>query len=195
MQNFKNKLYNYESPAPEDIWDRIAGELQNERVFQVPLQRKSKLLFYSAAAAASIVIVLFAALFIKHQGGKNFISRQKTSSQLAQKMKDSIRQNQQILESIIHDPIEKKDIIANDLDEKDKYKKYLTVAGPEGQPVKISQKVATLILYADNEFPPRPIWSNKICKWQEIMLSSTISPTSANLVDLIEMAANSNSLE
>jgi len=196
MQNFKNKLYNYESPAPEDIWDRIAGELQNEKVFDVTLHRRSKVLFYSAAAAASILLVLFASLFIKHQGEKNFITNhQKTSSQLAQKMKDSIRQNQQILESIIHDPNEKKDIIASDLNEKDKYKKYLTVAGPEGQPVKISQKVATLILYADNEFPPKPIWSNKICKWQEIMLSSTISPTSANLVDLIEMAASSNNLE
>lgn len=195
MQNFKNKLYNYESPAPEDIWDRIARELQNEKVIEVPLHRRSKVFFYSVTAAASVLLVLFASLFFKNQKQNNLNDAGKNNTVLlAKKTKDSIQLNQKILESIIHNPKEKEEIISgNTL--KNFGKKYLTVAGPEGQAVKISPKVATLILYADNEFPPRPVWSNKICKWQEIMLSSTISPTSANLVDLIQMAANSNTLE
>jgi hypothetical protein len=103
--------------------------------------------------------------------------------------------NQKILETIIHNPPEKKEIIAKDLTKESHGKKYLTVAGPEGQPVKISPKVATLIVSADHEFPPKPVWSKKIDKWKKIMLSSTISPTSANLVDLIQVAANNDRLE
>ncbi len=32
MQSFKNKLYNYEAPPPEEIWQHIDEELQNEKV-------------------------------------------------------------------------------------------------------------------------------------------------------------------
>lgn len=195
MENFKNKLYNYEAQPPEHLWDNIAKETQNKKVIKMPLHSRSKLFFYSATAAASIVVILFASLFIKHQRQNNFQSvQQENSTLLAKKIKDSIQLNQKILESIIQNPKEKEEIIS-EKKLKNLGKKYLTVAGPEGQPVKISPKVATLIVYADKEFPPRPIWSNKICKWQEIMLSSTISPTSANLVDLIQVAANSDHLE
>lgn len=193
MQNFKNKLYNYEAAPPEQLWDDIVEQIQNEKVIDLRLNRRPRLLFYSATAAASIIIVLFASLFIKHHEENNRTDQQKAAL-LAQKNSDSIRLNHQLLEAIIHNPQEKKAIISGSSAEVTK-KKYLTIAGPEGQPVKISPKVATLILYADNEFPPRPIWSNKICKWQEIMLSSTVSPTSANLVDLIQMAASSDHLE
>lgn len=193
MQNFKNKLYNYEAAPPEQLWDDIVEQIQNEKVIDLRLNPRPRLLFYSATAAASIIIVLFASLFIKHHEENNRTDQQKAAL-LAQKNSDSIRLNHQLLEAIIHNPQEKKAIISGSSAEVTK-KKYLTIAGPEGQPVKISPKVATLILYADNEFPPRPIWSNKICKWQEIMLSSTVSPTSANLVDLIQMAASSDHLE
>jgi hypothetical protein len=168
-------------------------EIQNKKVIKMPLHRRSKLFFYSATAAASIVIVLFASLVFKQQQENRF-NKQQNVILLAQKVKDSIRLNQQILEAIIHNPKEKEEIISkNKL--RNLGKKYLTVAGPEGQPVKISPKVATLIVYADKEFPPRPVWSNKICKWQEIMLSSTISPTSANLVDLIQLASATDHFE
>lgn len=193
MQNFKNKLYNYEAPPPEPVWEQICEEIQNKKVIKMPLHRRSKLFFYSATAAASIVIVLFASLVFK-QRQENRFNKQQNAILLAQKVKDSIRLNQQILEAIIHNPKEKEEIISkNKL--RNLGKKYLTVAGPEGQPVKISPKVATLIVYADKEFPPRPVWSNKICKWQEIMLSSTISPTSANLVDLIQLASATDHFE
>jgi len=69
------------------------------------------------------------------------------------------------------------------------------VAGPEGQPVKISPKAATLIIAANNDFPPKPTWSKKVDKWQKIMLSSTISPTFAGIADLVVDASNMEKLQ
>ncbi len=193
MQNFKNKLYHYETPPPEDVWKHIAEELQHEEVINLYARRKSKFLFYGATAAASVVIIFVGSLFFnKNKEADTTASTQTKHELLAEKVEDSMNLNQKILESIIHNPQEKKDIISKDLS---KTKKYLTVANPEGQPVKISPKVATLIISADHEFPPKPVWNKKIDKWQKIMLASTISPTSVNLIDLIQLAANSENVE
>ncbi len=195
MQNFKNKLYHYETPPPEEIWEQIAEELQNEKVINLYSHRKSKFLFYGATAAASVVIIFVGSLFFKKNKESNSTANIESPRELlAEKIKDSINLNQKILESIIHNPQEKKEIISKDLSE-NKTKKYLTVANPEGQPVKISPKVATLIISADHEFPPKPVWNKKIDKWQKIMLASTISPTSVNFIDLIQLAANSENIE
>jgi hypothetical protein len=194
MQNFKNKLYHFETPPPEGIWDEIAEELQNEKVIQMHGHRKSKFLFYGATAAASVIIIFLGSIFFNKS--KDLIPtakvQTKTDRLLAKKIKDSITLNQKILESIIHNP-EKKEVAQKA--SKNDHKKYLTIAGPEGQPVKISPKVATLIISADHEFPPKPVWSNKINKWQKIMLSSTASPTSANLIDLMKLVSKSDDLE
>ena len=197
MENFKNKLYHFEATPPQEAWDEIAEELQNKKVIHIHGKRRSNFLFYGATAAASIVIIFLGSLFFKKNKSANPESdvTVKVNRLLAQKIKDSINLNQKILETIIHNPPEKKEIIAKDLTKESHGKKYLTVAGPEGQPVKISPKVATLIVSADHEFPPKPVWSKKIDKWKKIMLSSTISPTSANLVDLIQVAANNDRLE
>jgi hypothetical protein len=192
MQNFKNKVYHFETPPPEAIWDKIAEELQNEKVIQMHGHRKSKFLFYGATAAASVIIIFLGSLFFNKN--KDLIPtakiQTKTDHLLAQKIKDSITLNQKMLESIIHNPQKKE--VAEKAFKNESNKKYLTVAGPEGQPVKISPKVATLIISADHEFPPKPVWSNKISKWQKIMLSSTAS---ANLIDLVKLAAKSDDLE
>jgi len=202
MQDFKNKLYNYETPPPGEIWHNIAKELQiaeeaeDEKVVKISAHRKSTLLFYGATAAASVVIIFIGSLFFnknKHVNPATNIPAN-TNKILAQKIKDSINLNQRILESIIHNPKEKKEIIAKNQNQKIS-KKYLTVANPEGQPVKISPKVATLIISADNGFPPKPVWNKKISKWQKIMLSSTVSPTSANLIDLVKLAAKNDNIE
>jgi len=195
MQDFKNKLYNYETPPPEETWDHIAEELQNEKVINLHTHKKSKFLFYGATAAASVVIIFVGSLFFKkNKESKSTANIVSTHELLAEKIKDSINLNQKILESIIHNPQEKKEIISKNPTQNTS-KKYLTVANPEGQPVKISPKVATLIISADNEFPPRPVWNKKINKWQKIMLASTISPTSVNFIDLIQLAANSENIE
>ena len=197
MQDFKNKLYNYETPPPEEIWNSISEEMQNEKVINISDHRKSKFVFYAAAAAISLVIIFLGSLFFKNDkhsnSSENIAGNENTIS--PQKLKDSMILNQKILESIIHNPKEKKEIVSNDLKETNIHTKYLTIEGPDGKPVKISPKVATLIVYADKEFPPRPVWSDKICKWQQIMLSSTISPTSAGLADLVQDASNNDKFQ
>jgi hypothetical protein len=198
MQDFKNKLYNYETPPPEETWDNIIEELNNERVIKMHGYRKNKYLFYGVTAAASIIIIFIGSVFFKKNKVSNSSSTAYTSSLnnlTAQKLKDSTELNQQILKSIINNPQEKQEIIDKNPDQNNATKIYLTVAGPEGQPVKISPKVATLIISADNENPPKPVWSNEIHKWQQIMLSSTISPTSANLINLVQLAANKETIE
>ena len=198
MQDFKNKLYNYETPPPEEIWDNIREELNKEKVIKMPHYRKNKFLFYSTTAAASIVIIFLGSLFLKKN--KESISTAispiaKVDRSTAEKLKDSMNLNRQILKSIINNPAEKDEIISDDSDQSTATKRYLTISGPEGQPVKISPKVATLIISADNENPPKPVWSKKISKWQKIMLSTTDSPTSANFIALVQLAANNDNLE
>ncbi|MEO6894633.1 MAG: hypothetical protein ABI136_06315 [Ginsengibacter sp.] len=197
MQNFKNKLFNYEAYPPEEVWQHINEELQNEKVVKISGHKRSKNFYYLAVAAASLVIIFLGSLFFKkytsESNSTEFVSNGNSIS--SEKMNDSMALNHKILESIIHSPKEKQAIVFNDLNGVDLPKKYLTVAGPEGQPVRISQKVATLIIAADNEFPPKPTWSKKVDKWQKIMLSSTISPTSAGLADLIQDESNRGKLE
>jgi hypothetical protein len=187
MPTFQDMLYHYEVTPPEETWDNIADKLYNEEAIQLYEHRKPRLLFYGIAAAASIIIIFLASLFF------NDSSTTSNKYNIAIS-KDSIIQNKEILNSIINNPEEKKEIVSNNFDWGKTLKKYLTVEGPSGQPVKISPKVATLILYADNEYPPKPIWSDKICKWQKIMLNTTVPPTSANLLDMI-MAASGNNVE
>lgn len=64
---------------------------------------------------------------------------------------------------------------------------YLTIVGPEGQPVKVSAKMATLIDSSDNKVPPKPIWNKKINEWKEIMKGNTLAPTPGNFLDIVEL--------
>lgn len=196
MQSFKNKLYNYEAPPPGEMWLHIAEGLQDDKVISLSVHKKSRRRFYIAVAAAAVVIILIGSIFFNSKptnSEENISSNTKTIS--PEQMKDSITLNQKILESIIHSTKEKEEIVSNDLKATNIPKKYITISGPEGQPVKISPKVATLIVSADHEFPPKPIWSKKIEKWKKIMLSSTISPTSAGLADLMQLASNDEKME
>ncbi len=196
MSSFKNKLYNYEAPPPEEMWQNIREDLQKGKAVKISGNKRSKNLYYFAVAAASLVIIFIGSMFFKNYKENNLtesVSKAKIIS--PEQMKDSIILNQKILESIIHNPKEKREIVSNNLKAIHIPTKYITIAGPEGQPVKISPKVATLIVYADKGFPPKPVWSNKICKWQQIMLSSTISTTSAGLADLIQLVSNKDNLQ
>jgi len=198
MPNFKTRLYNHETPPPGEIWDHIIEDLNNERVIKMHGYRKNKFLFYGVTAAASLLIIFLGSVFLKKNANSILNSKkaeQRENQLTAQKQNDSTSLNQQILKSIINNPIEKKDILAENPDQNNYTKKYITIAGPEGQPVKISPKVATLIISADNEYPPKPIWSNEIRKWQKIMLNSTISTTSANFISVVQLAANKENIE
>jgi len=192
MQNFKNKLYDFEAAPPEKIWSDIRKELSDNKSIEITVRKKSKKLYYLAIAAASLTIIFLGSLFFK----KNSSTPSGVATSVSpEKMRDSMALNHKILESIIHSPKEKHEIVLNDLQSADIPKKYITVAGPEGQPVKISPKAATLIIAANNDFPPKPTWSKKVDKWQKIMLSSTISPTFAGIADLVVDASNMEKLQ
>lgn len=199
MQNFKEKLYHYEALPPDKVWNRVAEELYEEKEIKLHRHGKRRFLFYGITAAASIIIIFLGSLFFKNNKPLDPAATRLSTSvnkQTDQIIKDSISLNQNILKSIINNPEEKKEIVSNNSNLiNNTSKKYLTVEGPTGQPVKISPKVATLIISADNENPPKPVWSKKIDRWQKIMLNSTISPTSASLMDLIQMAANNDNFE
>jgi len=195
MQTFQDKLYHYEETPPERTWDDIADKLYNEKVVALHKRGKRRLISYAVAAAASILILFLGSLFFRNDKHSPLAGKETKSNDLSSLViKDSIKLNQQILNSIISSPQEKKEIVSNNFDLGKTLKKYLTIEGPSGEPVKISPKVATLILYADNEYPPKPTWSNEIRKWQKIMLTTTVSPSSASLLDMITRASN-NSIE
>ena len=193
MQNFKQKLYEYESTPPKNIWDNIARELDNSepRVIQIPAFRKrSKFIFYSLTAAASLLIIFISSLLFEKN--KNIKDQQTSSvsfiddSAARKDRNDSL--NNKTLKSII-ESTKDKSLVAGTFTQRGNIKKYITIAGPGGQPVKISSKVATLIVSANNDYPPRPVWDKKINKWKEIMLSSTISPTATNLLDVMQLSS------
>lgn len=191
MKKFKNTLHNYEAPPPESVWGKILEELDEEKVVQMPrgISRKSKFLFYGLTAAASLVIIFVSSLFFNKSTEilpKTNNQNASSFSQLYQPNKDSINLNQQILEKIINAPKDEKLLASNYIRNNDHIKKYITIAGAEGQPVKISPKVATLIISADGQYPSKPVWDDKIDKWQQIMLTSTISASSADFMELIQ---------
>lgn len=194
MQTFKDRVYHYEAVPPENTWEDIADALYNEKAIKLYKRGKTRFLFYGLTAAASIIIIFLSSLLFKTNkppsDTDNGFSFNKSGNNAAQIVTDSIIANQKILNSIIHNPREKEEIVANNFSLNAAFKKYLTIEGPSGQPVKISPKVATLILSADDEYPPKPVWSNKISKWQRIMLNTTASPTSAGLMDIVAQASN-----
>src|SRR5690606_4257864 len=90
-------------------------------------------------------------------------------------------ENNEALENIINAPADQK-LIAG---KTDSGLKYITISGPEGTPVKISPKAATLIISADGEFPPKPVWDKKIDKWQKIMLNQNTASSPTGLMEML----------
>ena len=195
MQDFKQKLFDYESTPPQSIWDNIVTELDNseKKTIQIPAFRKrSKFIFYGLTAAASLLIIFISSLFFEKKNKNtdkqevasiSSITRDSTANK---GVNDSL--NNKALKSIIESSKDKSLIKGNGITPVNE-KKYITIAGPGGQPVKISSKVATLIVSADNDYPPKPVWDKKIKKWKDIMLSSTISPTATNLLDIMQLSS------
>jgi len=176
--NFREKLFHYEAPPPPDAWEGISRRLGATR-------RSFRLYWYAGAAAASVLIIAGGFLLLgKSSGGAGSVARVQGAS-LPGRVRDSINANNRILRHIITTSADK-DLLALNYEYASRGRKYLTVAGPDGKPVKISPKAATLIESADNEFPPRPVWNKKVDKWQQIMLSSTLSPTSTGLLRIIQ---------
>src|SRR5450631_1094796 len=164
MQNFKEKLYNYEAEPPAEIWQNINAELDGsdtQIVSITGLRKRSKLVFYGITAAASLIIIFLISEFF-NKSDKKQITDSTASNQLQnllpKQIQDSLNLNNKILKEIINSSKDKNLTALNYENYSAKGKKYLTIAGPECEPVKISPKVATLIESTDNEYPPKPVW-------------------------------------
>ena len=201
MQDFKERLFNYEPEPPAEIWQNITAELDSnsQKILSIPgLRKKSKFIFYGLTAAASLIIIFISSLLFnkqeKNQQAKPSVSITELhlDNVVSKKVKDS---NNKILEDIIKSSKDKNLIVQRYENPLLNVKKYIVIAGPEGQPVKISPKVATLIESADNEYPPKPVWNKKIDKWKQIMLSSTLSPLTTNLLDIVQLSSSINTNE
>src|SRR4029079_5650640 len=151
MQNFKERLYNYEETPPAEVWDHISADLDNKSSGLIPvtrLRRRSKFIFYGLTAAAALIIIFISSvLFNKSTENVNpgTSPSARTENVASQKIKDSLNLNNKTLEAIIKASKDKNLLAKNYENPLLKAKKYITIAGPEGQPVKISPKVATLI--------------------------------------------------
>ena len=201
MQNFKEKLYNYESQPPKEVWQNIIAELEEndpKTVSMVGLRRRSKFIFYGITAAASLIVIFLISIFF-NTSQKNLNTASNGANQFqnlsSKQIQDSLNLNNKILKEIINSTKDKNLLALNYETNPGNGKKYLTIAGPECQPVKISPKVATLIESTDNEYPPKPVWNKKIEKWKQIMLSSTLSPTSTNLLDIVQLSSAADNNE
>ena len=65
---------------------------------------------------------------------------------------------------------------------------YITIAGPEGTPLKVSAKVAALMdQSSDRNTPQKIAWNKKVIEWKNTMNSTTLSPTPSNFLDLVEL--------
>jgi hypothetical protein len=80
-----------------------------------------------------------------------------------------------------------KDTSANETRPSVKPGEFLTIAGAEGQSIKVSSKASLLIDSSDNKIPPKLIWNKKIAQWREIMKGNTLAPTPGNFLDIIEL--------
>lgn len=187
MKTASEKLYNYEQMPPADLWDKIHQQVAGGKTLPMNTGRKRvRMIAFSTAAAAVITILVISFVFTKSS-----VDKQGDSTEIAKASvtpSDSVKENYQLLESIIKAPESKKLVAIHNAEENSNLK-YFTIEGPGGEPVKISPKVASLIVSADGEFPPKPVWDAKINKWQHIMLTSSASPTSSNLLDIIQKAA------
>lgn len=199
MQDFKNKLFNYEHEPPAEIWERISSELDTGYPKASPIlgfRRRFKLVFYGITVAASLIIIFLLSVFFngskENNGDSNSLASAETGTgnSMSQKTKDSIKLNNKTLEDIIKSSKDNKLIAQNYQGTSSQLKKYITISGPSGQPVKISPKVATLIVSANNEYPPKPVWNKKIERWKQIMLNTTLSPTSTNFLDIAHLTSN-----
>lgn len=187
MKTVQEKLHNYEQAPPADLWDKINQQVAGGKIIPMHAGRKrTRIVAFSTAAAAVVTILIISIIFTN-----NSKMKPDTSAELVQvpvMPNDSVKENYQLLEAIIKAPENKKMVAIHNVEEKNNLK-YFTIEGPEGEPVKISPKVASLIVSADGEYPPKPVWDKKIDKWQHIMLTNSVAPTSTNLLDIIQRAA------
>lgn len=208
MGDIKNMMYNYETTPPVGVWESIAAELDSDLAKVIPITRRSnKTLYYLAAAA--VAIILFSLVFFTNQFSKSdekLITSSENKSDTLNNVLITVPTNEKIIvknnnESQSQDRSEKNQTAKKQIREVIKStnlnndnqiadntaSRYITIEGLQGQPVKVSSKMATLIDSSETKTASKPIWNKKINEWREIMKVNTLAPTTRNFLDIIEL--------
>ena len=217
MDNVKNRMYNYETTSPEGVWKAIAAELDRNEVKVIPMVKTRNNTFYYIAAASVIIILFCLIFFTNRSSKSaneqlvTSSSNDKTQSDtevnnnvimtvpieektilknntdtdelLAQNKLQKSGPNQKQNKEVI----KKTDSTDNNLILSNTTSRYITIEGPQGQPVKVSSKMATLIDSSETKVSSKPVWNKKINEWREIMKSNTLTPTPGNFLDIVEL--------
>ncbi len=199
MQNFKDKMYNYEVTPPTESWDIIVAELAKVKSGNRLIAKKiNKAFYYGMAAAAGVVIILFSLTFWVDNSNKKSNEASVASSNLNHQTRNNHPENLLNADDKITIPKynSEKEILGNNAIVKNKNKvidpavtsntkKYIMITGPQGKPVKISSKAATLIVSSDEQNPSKPVWNDKVNKWKDIMKDKILAPTTASFLDIV----------
>ena len=217
MDNVKNRMYNYETTPPEGVWKAIAAELDRNEVKVIPMVKTRNNTFYYIAAASVIIILFCLIFFTNRSSksaneqlvtsssndkiqsdtevNNNAImtvpieektilkNNTDTDELLAQNKLQKSGPNQKQNKEVI----KKTDSTDNNLILSNTTSRYITIEGPQGQPVKVSSKMATLIDSSETKVSSKPVWNKKINEWREIMKSNTLTPTPGNFLDIVEL--------
>ena len=197
MQQLRDRFNNYSVPPPEGAWDEIAAQLDAEKPGMSSIKKVNRTYYLFAAAAAVIVVVAGYMLFtiFSNPAEKQMVSSSDSlglkNNDLANNIDNKTVQPKLNNESLMRVPDKELSTIKNNLDSVEANVEpktnYITIAGPEGQPVKVSEKAAALIESSDEKIPPHTVWNKKINKWRDIMKANTLAPTPGNFLDIVEL--------
>lgn len=207
MDDVKNKIYDYEATPPEGVWKAIAAELDRNEARVVPMGKKKNKTFYYLAAA-SVVIIIFTLLFLTNRSAdsdKQFTSSNKPQADTGVKTnviitvpiddRSTLKNNDLLTKNKVQknesnqkqNKLQKNTEVADNNLLASNTSRYITIEGPQGQPVKVSSKMALLIDSSETKISSKPIWNKKINEWREIMKGNTLAPTPGNFLDIVEL--------
>ncbi len=204
MYSLKDKMYNYEVTPPPESWQIIATALDksNINIQSVKPVKKYNKAFYFSLAAASVTIIFFS-VFIwinnSNRVNKNIITETtKLNNGVGSGIKnaDHNAANQIITVPKTNDNDDLSASKTGQAEQGDKFndakaelstKKYITISGPQGQPVKISSKVAALLVSSNDQHASNPVWNEKVKRWKNIMKANALAPTTANFLDIVDL--------
>ena len=217
MDNVKNRMYNYETTPPEGVWKAIAAELDRNEVKVIPMVKTRNNTFYYIAAASVAIILFCLIFFTnrpsKSANEQLITSSSNDKTQSDTEVNNNVIMTVPIEEKTIlknntdtdellaqnklqksgpnqkqnKEVIKKTDSTDNNLIASNTTSRYITIEGPQGQPVKVSSKMATLIDSSETKVSSKPVWNKKINEWREIMKSNTLAPTPGNFLDIVEL--------
>ncbi|MEO6454568.1 MAG: hypothetical protein ABIN97_10865 [Ginsengibacter sp.] len=189
MKSLKDKMYNYQVTPPSGSWQTIATALDEVNSNVQPIKKTNRI-FYLSLAAAAVTFIIFSVFWFNDSGKKTNESVVK-STKIYRDSGNTKSGNLNGSDNKIKVPETNGDDnnLAANKKSKSGYdiKKYITISGPGGQPVKISEKVASLIVSSDDKYPPNTVWNSKVNEWRAIMKANNLTPTTANFLDIVEL--------